>query len=125
MEEAGAAHAGRIRRQARRRAIADMLAVTALVPALAVLGDSTHESLLWGFGALSLGMLFIVIRRGRDAMAIARADHWRAEAVAGRGIGLAEWQDGQQLASWEARRILPTAEAERSRTRRQDVPCEP
>ena len=133
MEDA-AERAMAVRRRARRRAIADTLAVAALVPTVAVVGGGLdgegHRALLIGVGALSLGILFIVVRRGRDAMEIARADNWRAQAVAGRGISLAEWQDGRDLPGWESRRDAPlegdgaAGKCSRGKCSRQGVPCD-
>lgn len=94
----------KLRRRARRRALSDLALTMALATGAALLASDSHGALLVGVSALSLGILFMVIRRSHDAVALARADRWRSEAIAGRGISLADWQNGRELAHWDARR---------------------
>lgn len=102
----------KLRRRARRRALFDLALTVALAGGAALLATESHGALLLGVSALSLGILFMVIRRGHDAVELARADRWRSEAVAGRGISLADWQNGGELAHWDARRAPLSAPAE-------------
>ena len=60
-----------------------------------------------GSAALSLGILFYVIRRDRDVSELAGQNRWRDEAVKGRGLSLKDWQGGAKLAPWESRRGEP------------------
>lgn len=130
MENPAAQRAHQIRKRARRRATADMLLIAATVPSVALLGADGEATLMLGVAALSIGILFFVIRRSRDAVAIARADRWRAEAVAGRGMSLEEWRAGKELAEWDDRRPATESSGDgegRSEVRhkvRQGVPME-
>jgi hypothetical protein len=91
-------------RQVRRRAQADMALLAGLTGGAALLGATTHEAILAGTAALSLGLLGYVVRRDRDLVALARAARWRESAVEGRGLPLSAWRAGAPLGAWAARR---------------------
>jgi len=101
---AQARRSGALARRARVRARLDMFVVGAATAGAALAGRSPHEALMAASAALSLGILFYVVRRDRDMSAIAGQDRWRDEALEGRGLSLKEWQAGADLAPWESRR---------------------
>jgi hypothetical protein len=94
----------RLIRRARVRAAADTVVLALAVTLAALFGESAHEALLLALLASSAGILIFLLRRGRDLGALARADRWRADAVEGRGLGIAAWRAGDPLPSWDARR---------------------
>ncbi len=93
-----------LRRRLRWRARLDVLLVAVVAGVAALLAPDNHLALMLAISTLSIGILLIIIRRGEDAIALSRADRWRSEAVEGRGISLAEWQKGRELAGWDVRR---------------------
>lgn len=94
---------GRIRRRARLDAILVMLATVAA----AYLGHTTGESMMGATAALSLGVLFYVIRRDRDLSRFARHERWRDLALEGKGVTLAQWKAGLPLEPWPRRETGP------------------
>jgi hypothetical protein len=97
-------------RRVRLRAQVDLLAVTLGTASAALLGSTTHEALLAGSAALSIGILAYVVRRDRDLVALASASRWREQAVEGRGLPLADWRRGAPLQPWPDRRGGPVEE---------------
>ena len=91
-------------RRARRRAKIDMALIALTTFGVAMVGSNVHQSLMAGSMALSLGILFYVIRRDRDLTALAGQGRWRDEALEGRGLTLEDWQRGAELAPWDARK---------------------
>jgi hypothetical protein len=90
-------------RRLKRRAIVDLVAVALASVGAALLADSALAALEAGAIALSLGVLAFVIRRDRDLTRHARRGRWRERAVAGKGLSMAAWRGGAQLAPWEQR----------------------
>ncbi len=91
-------------RRTRMRARLDGLAVVAVSIGAAFAGGNAHQALMAGSAALSLGILFYVIRRDRDLTRLAGQVRWREEAVKGRGLSMQDWHDGAELEPWDARR---------------------
>ena len=81
-------------RRTRRRARIDICLVAVATGLAALTGNGTHESLMGASLALSLGILFYVIRRDRDLTALAGQERWRDEALEGRGIPIEAWRSG-------------------------------
>lgn len=100
------AQQARLRRRVRRRAIADAGLIAVAVLLAARLGGDSHEALLLTLLASALGIVVFLHRRSRDLRALARADDWRAEAVAGRGLSLSAWRAGEALPRWAERRDI-------------------
>lgn len=94
----------RLQRRARVRAAVDAALLALAVGLAALFGESAHEALLLALLASSAGILIFLLRRGRDLGALARADRWRADAVEGRGLGIAAWRAGDPLPGWADRR---------------------
>lgn len=94
-------------RRARRRARLDMVLIALATGMAAMAGQGSHQALLAGSLALSLGLLAYVIRRDRDLTALAGVARWRVEALEGRGVSMPEWRDGASLDPWEVRRGRP------------------
>jgi hypothetical protein len=101
---AQARRSGALARRARLRARLDMFLVGAATAGAALGGSDAHEALMAASAALSLGILFYVVRRDRDVSALAGQGRWRDEALQGRGLSLKDWQAGAELAPWETRR---------------------
>jgi hypothetical protein len=91
-------------RRARFRARLDMLLVGTATAAAAFAGGSSHQALMGGSAALSLGILFYVIRRDRDLTALAGQGRWRDDVLKGRGLSMEEWRAGAELKPWDDRR---------------------
>lgn len=102
--DARAAQVARRAQAARRRAAVDFLLLIGGTFLASLAGNTAYEQLLAGTAAMSLGILVFVIRRGHDLTALARHDRWRRDAIAGRGLTLADWSAGAPLPSWEDRR---------------------
>ncbi len=100
-------------RRATRRAKLDIVLIALGTGLAAMLCDGTHEALMAGSMALSLGILFYVVRRDRDLTALAGQGRWREEALEGRGLPLEAWRNGATLDPWEARRGKPIGDQDR------------
>lgn len=96
-------------RQARWRARLDMLLIALGTGMAAMIGQGSHEALMAGILALSLGILAYVIRRDRDLTALAEEGQWRDQALKGQGLSVPAWRDGATLDPWEVRRSRPRA----------------
>ncbi|MGL6042595.1 MAG: hypothetical protein ACRC1J_01590 [Sandaracinobacteroides sp.] len=94
-------------RQVRQRARIDLLLVAIATAGASLLGSTSHEAVLAGSSALSLGILGYVVRRDRDLVALAASSRWRESAVEGRGMTLRQWRSGAPLKAWTARRGEP------------------
>ena len=94
----------RVVRRARRRALTDLGLLLLFVAAAALAAGDAHQALLNALLAAAAGILAFLHRRGRDLCALARADHWRADALEGRGLSLSDWRDGAPLPRWAERR---------------------
>ena len=106
------AQARRYRGLARRaswRARLDMLLIAIGTGMATMIGRTSHEALMAGSLALSLGILAYVIRRDRDLTALAEQGQWREEALKGQGMPIPAWREGAPLDPWEVRRGRPRA----------------
>jgi hypothetical protein len=92
-----------LRRRLRRRARLDLLLAGAAVLGAGLLPADPHDGLSLALAALSIGLLLFVVRRSRDLAALASAAHAQQQALAARGISLADWQSGVPLAAWQHR----------------------
>lgn len=90
--------------QVRLRAYLDGALVLLVTAGAALLAPAVHEALLAASAALSLGVLWYVIRRDRDLVRLAAESRWRDAALAGRGMQLSEWKQGAPLEAWSVRR---------------------
>ena len=91
-------------RRARWRAKLDMAMLAIGTGMATMIGQSTHEALMAGSLALSLGILAYVIRRDRDLTALAEQGQWRDQALEGQGVPMPAWREGALLDPWEVRR---------------------
>lgn len=89
------------------RATLDLLLVMAAVGMALVLVPDPYEALLLALALGSGGLVWFVGRRERDMSRRARSRDWQGEAIAGRGISLADWHRGAPLAAWSERRREP------------------
>lgn len=97
---------GRIRMRAR----LDAILIVLLTVAAAYLGHTPGESMIGATAALSLGILFYVIRRDRDLSRFARHERWRDRALEGKGVSLAQWKAGAPLEPWPRRETAPDSD---------------
>jgi hypothetical protein len=91
-------------RRARWRAKLDMVLIALGTGFATMIGKSSHEALMAGSLALSLGILAYVIRRDRDLTALAGEGRWRDAALEGQGLPIPAWRAGASLDPWEVRR---------------------
>ena len=94
----------RLARRVLRRAFADIALLVLLLFLVSQLGRTTDETVLITLLASGAGMFLFLHRRGRDLARLSRADDWRTEALAGRGLSLKQWRAGHSLPGWEDRR---------------------
>jgi hypothetical protein len=86
------------------RASLDLLLVLAAAGAAIAWVPDPYEALLLALAVGSAGLVWFVGRRERDMARQAKGQDWRQEAVAGRGISLADWHRGKALPAWTERR---------------------
>ena len=94
----------RIRRHIRRRARMDAALVALAAFAISQPVAEPHASLLVGIAAISVGILFFMVRRSRDMAHFVEAARSDARRLSGSGISVAEWHKGTPLAPWAQRR---------------------
>jgi hypothetical protein len=82
----------------------DLILVAALVVAALALVPDPYEALLLSLALGSGGLIWFVGRRERDMARHARHGALRPDALAGRGVTLAEWHNGATLPAWKDRR---------------------
>jgi len=88
----------------RLRAALDVLVVLAATSLPLSLVPDPYEALLLALVIASVAIVWFVARRERDLARHAAVGRWRADAVKGRGIPLADWHAGAPLPPWSARR---------------------
>jgi hypothetical protein len=94
-------------RAIRRRAAIDGVLVVTVTLAVAMPVSNAADSLAIGMAAVSIGILFFMLRRRKDFAVLARASRLREQALAGRGMSLADWAAGKPLAPWNERAMAP------------------
>lgn len=95
----------RIRRHIRRRAWMDAALVALAAFAVSQPVAEPHASLLVGIAAVSVGILFFMVRRSRDIAHFVEGARSDAQRLSGGGISVAEWHKGAPLAPWAERRL--------------------
>ena len=93
-----------LERQLRRKALAEGVLLLAAIAAAFLLLPGLKLALLGTLAIGGLGLALFLARRGRDLRQLASADDWRAQALEGRGLSLAEWHAGAELPNWTERR---------------------
>lgn len=92
-----------LRRRMVRRSACDAALILLATAGAGLLATNGHDRLLACLAVLSLGILLFVLRRGGDVAGLVAAGRWRDEAVAGRGLSLAQWHSGVPLPGWGER----------------------
>jgi hypothetical protein len=90
------------------RALADSVLVMLLVAGTMLLVPDPHEALLAALVVAATGIIWFLARRERDMARRAAAGRWRADALNGRGVSLAEWHAGAALPARNTRDVPGT-----------------